>query len=126
MRTKVLLDTNFLVDTARFRIDLKGELGRLVERDYEAVTLPQVGEELGDLSESGNRFARAALESVKAGKIKMMAAGHKGDADEAVIEACRHDKSIIVATGDIRLRRRLRDIKIKVIYVRSMKHLAME
>lgn len=125
-KIEVLVDTNFLVDVVRFKIDLGGELARLVEHSYGLFAVPGVEEELATLSEDGNQYARAALEMLHLGEVKKMDIEQKGDVDELIIEACKRDSNVLVATDDRKLGEKLRRMYIKVIYIRARKHLAID
>ncbi len=118
---KVLLDTNFFIDIVRFRISLDGicDLVGLAE----LVTLSSVERELIKISKQTSKtslHAKAALKLVKENNIKILKS--EGRPDELMVKS---DKETIVATNDIELRKRLKDLGRKTIYLKSKKHLAI-
>jgi len=115
---KVLLDTNFLIDSVRFRIGLE-EIGKLVDEQYKILTLDRVMEELKSI---GNKNAKTALKLIEIENIGIVKAKGK-NVDKALIDFA--DKDTIVATNDTKLRERLKSLGIKTIYLRKRKYLAI-
>lgn len=124
-KLKVVLDTNFLIDVVKFKIDLWMELDKLIEHSYDTFIITNVEKELEKIGGSGNKFANAALKIIKLGKIRRLDLNRKGSGDEAIIKLCENDGNIIVATNDIKLRHRVKSKGIKTIYIRAKKHLAI-
>lgn len=112
---RILLDTNFLVDMVRFRVDLN-EIENILEEPYELSTLDLVIDELKKIK---SKDAKVALELIKLKGIKVLKS-KKTDVDDAIVALA--DKSTIVATNDIELRKRL---KTKTIYLRARKYLGI-
>ncbi len=123
-KLKVVLDTSFLIDVVKFKIDLWKELDRLLEHSYDTFIITNVEKELEKIGGSGNKFANAAMKIIKLGKIKRLDLNHKGSGDEAIIKLC-DDVNVVVATNDIKLRQRVKSKGVKTIYIRSKKHLAI-
>ena len=119
---RVLLDTNFLIDAVKFKIDLK-EIDELIGRN-ELIMLSSVERELEKISKGGSkagRFAKVALNLMKEQKMKILKSEIRPD--NAMLELA--DEKILVATNDIELRRRLKTLGRKTIYLKSKKHLAI-
>ena len=119
---RVLLDTNFLIDAVRFKVGL-GNVHDLVGSS-ELVTLNSVENELTIISEKTSRagvYAKVALKLIKESNIKILRS--EGRADNAMAKLAG-DKTII-ATNDIELRKRLKALGRKAIYLKSKKHLAI-
>lgn len=112
---RILLDTNFLVDIVRFKIDLD-EIKDILDEPCELLTLDLVVDELKKIK---NKNARIALELIELEGIKVLKS-KKRDTDEALVSLA--DKNTIVATNDAELRKKL---KTKTIYLRARKHLGI-
>jgi len=115
---KILFDTNFLIDLIRFKIGLE-EIDKLVEGPYRIVTVDKVANELRSIA---SKNAKAALKLVKIKKIGIVRTKER-NADAALIVLA--DKDTMVATNDAELRKRLRGLGVKTIYLRKRKHLAI-
>ncbi len=119
---RVLLDTNFLIDAVKFKIDLR-EIDELVGKNELAV-LSSVVRELVRISKGSSgvsRYARVVLNLMKEQKMKVLKS--EMIPDNAMLELS--DENTLVATNDIELRKRLKAIGRKTIYLKSKKHLAI-
>ncbi|MEK6909842.1 MAG: PIN domain-containing protein [Candidatus Aenigmatarchaeota archaeon] len=119
---RVLLDTNFLIDVVRFKIDLEDITG--VIGYSELVTLSSVEKELTTLSKKASKagaYAKTALKFVKENKIKILKSNERPD--NALVKLA--DENTIIATNDIELRKGLKASGRKTIYLKSKKHLAI-
>ena len=118
---KVLLDTNFLIDSVRFRINLEDIIDLIGAHDL--VTLSAVERELIKLSRTSktSMHARAAIKMIKDRNMKILKSEMRPD--EAMVMFA--DDETIVATNDIKLRKRLKALGRKTIYLKSKKHLAI-
>ena len=118
---KVILDTNFIVDLCRFRIDLL-EIHDLVSEPVELYALNKTISELESVSKKfkHGRYAKLALELVKGRKIKIL--DTTGDVDKNLFEL---SGSFLIATNDRKLRQKLKQKGLETIYLRARKHLAI-
>lgn len=119
---KVLLDTNFLIDVVRFKISLE-EITDLIG-SHKLVTLSSVEKELTRISKRISRagmHAKLALKLVEDDNIKILKS--EGRPDDAVLELATEET--IIATNDVELRKRLKILGRKTIYLKSKKHLAI-
>jgi rRNA-processing protein FCF1 len=118
---KVLLDTNFIIDLFRFKIDFS-----MIEELLGArCSLLMVKQSAKELSKIGDKYAKVALEFLGLGRIGIVSAPGS-TADDAIISyavAQNDKKDFFVATNDIRLRKRLKESDVRVIYIRARKHL---
>ncbi|MDI6826599.1 MAG: nucleotide-binding protein [Candidatus Aenigmarchaeota archaeon] len=122
---RIILDTNFLTIPHQFNIDIFEEIDRIMEEDYELMTLDRVVKELKRLSKLKGKDATAAkvaLELIKKKNIKIINTDEK-KVDNAIIKLA--DENTIVATNDRVLRRNIKDKNLKVLYLRSKKRLEM-
>jgi len=127
--TLVLLDTNFLMVSIRFGVDVQEELKRVIETAFKLATTKAVVEELkwlrtrvkpGEVKEVD--FALA-----EADKITILDPNLESgeDVDDQLIRLAARS-GYIVATTDAELRRRLRERSIPVVYLRQRRHLAVD
>lgn len=118
---RILLDTNFIMDCFRFRVDL-AELFDLYP-EARLATIPQVVSELAKIAagkSTHGRHARVALKIVDG--VEILEAP-KGNTDDALLGVA--GKETIIATNDEELRRRASRMGLKTIYLRGRKHLAV-
>lgn len=119
---KVLLDTNFIMDLCRFRIDLS-EVHDLVSEPVELYILNSTLAELESLSKKAKhgRYAKLSLALIDGSKIKIL--DFSGGVDQKLLELS--DKKFLIATNDRKLRQKVKQKGMKTIYVRARKHLAI-
>jgi rRNA-processing protein FCF1 len=121
---RLILDTNFIIDMARFRIGFE-EL-REVAGPCEICTLDLVLKELSGMASRKTKSgmtARVALEIVKMNNLCMIASRGK-DVDSALLDLA--GEGVVFATNDSELRKNLKRRKSNVIYLRSKKSLEFE
>jgi len=116
---KIVLDANALMMPFEFNINLDSEIKRLLG-ECEIVVPSGVVAELTKLSET-DRAAKAGLRL--AGKYRTLEVNGQGD--DAVIEAAVSLRAAVV-TNDDALLRRLREMGIARIRLRSRTHLVLE
>jgi len=120
---KIILDTNFLTIPYQFNVDIFEEINRIMEEDYELITLDKVVEELKKMKKGKDTIAaRIGLELIEKKNIKVIKTDEK-KVDNAIVKLA--DKNTTVATNDRDLRRRLKNKNVKVLYLRSKKHIVM-
>lgn len=129
---QILLDTNFLLIPAQFRVDIFQEIDRLINQKYDLITLPHIINELdafGKKSKKNQKEARIALELAK--KCRII----ETDTDSALLNSKKVDDIIfylaiengwIVATNDATLRKKLRSQQIPTITLRNKAYLILE
>jgi len=120
---RIVFDTNFLIDLFRFKIDIE-EVKELVgERVEFFVTTSTVNElqKISARSSQVSRFAKIALETISSKFEVIKSEGISFDKE--VFEIL--NDSTVVATNDSELRKRLKTLGIKTIYLRARKKLAM-
>ncbi len=119
----VVLDTNFLLIPFRFRINIIRELDYLIETSHSYVISSRTLDELEKLGRSVGKdgmAARLALKMVQASGITVVKnAMHVDD----WIAAYARENNAIVCTNDRGLRKRLRDMDIKVVTLKSKSRL---
>jgi rRNA-processing protein FCF1 len=126
---RVLLDTNFLMLPIRFGVDLRPELGRVIEASFSLATTPAVIDELRRLKknvktrESKNiDFALASAEGME--KVDDVLLPEE-DVDDQLVRLCETE-DVIVATTDSELRKRIRRKGKPVVFLRQRRFLSID
>ncbi len=120
---KILLDTNFLIDMMRFKVDLN-ELDELIDSEYSLAVITPVLQELRTISNRKTKesmYAKVALKLIEVENLEIIKSGKR--TDEELVNLS-HGKTI-VATNDGGLRKELKALGKKSIYLKSKKHLAI-
>lgn len=122
MKTKTILDANFLMIPAQFKVDIFEEIRRIMNEPYELVTIKPVMGELEKVASGAGKSAiaaRVALGLIMMHNVKVMDAS--GRADAAIIRVC--DKSSVVCTQDKKLQRTLKKKGVRILAMRKKKYL---
>ena len=123
MFMRIILDTNFLIDLSRYKIDLENI--NMFTGKKEIITLDLVVKELNTIAISRKRdskYAKLGLKLINLHKIKILPSSEK-NVDKALINL--GNKNTIIATNDAELRKKLRSIGVKTIYLRAKKRLEL-
>ena len=120
----VILDSNAILMLFEFSLDLESELTRLLGK-YKIIIPSPIIEELIFLSEEGRGQrrinAKASLELIK--KYDVFNIDTK-TADEAVLHTAQKTNGIVV-TNDKELRQKLKELSIRVIFLKGIKTLEL-
>ena len=120
---RIILDTNFLTIPYQFNVDIFEEIDRIMEEDYELITLNKVVEELKRMKKGKDAIAaKIGLELIEKKNVKVINTDEK-KVDNAIVELA--DENTIVATNDKALRKKIKNKNLKVLYLRSKKRLEM-
>jgi rRNA-processing protein FCF1 len=125
---RVVLDSNFLILPLTLRLDIFSEIERLLPGRVEFLVVSSVRKELEKLSSKKTEIGRRAtfaLELLDRCIYVNLDLEQRMTVDEALVEFARK-KKVIVATSDMPLRKKLRDINVPVIYVRDYSRLELE
>ena len=106
----ILLDTNFLIEALKRRIDVASQLERAFEDGFTPVVLK---EQLAEIERLGPLEARAATTVIDALGIRVEEGG-KTDVDDAIL-AYAKKSGAAVATGDEGLKKRLKKAGVEII-----------
>lgn len=115
-----ILDTNFLLIPHQFKIDIFTELNYLLEEHKKVLSSATVNELDGiskKMSKAGlaARFAKKILE--KHPEIDVIPT--KLNADDFIVAYSKEHDRVVVCTNDIRLKRRINRIRVKIITLKS-------
>jgi rRNA-processing protein FCF1 len=122
------LDTSFLMLSAKFHVDVISETEALLGGRVQFTVPEAVVTELRKLSQNlgaPGRDARTALNLIREKKIPCVASGKASHADGALIQAA-NSQSVIVATADSELRKKIRSAGKPVIFFREKAKLELE
>ena len=108
---KIILDTNFLIDCAKFHIDYSQEL-----KEHKLFTLNLIVEELEKLiKQKKGTHAKLALQILKHKGIKVLKT-NEGHVDDILVNM----KGYAVATNDLELKNRFKG---KIFTIRQKKYI---
>ena len=126
---RVILDSSFLFVPSQFNIDIFEELAKVLNRKYDPLVLSSTLEELHKIASGGSvkirRQASFALKFAEKSKLITLKKGEGESYDDVVVRAAL-EMGCSVATNDRELRRKLRQIKVPVIYLRQKTHLTID
>jgi rRNA-processing protein FCF1 len=121
---RVILDSSAILMLFEFSINLEDELTNLLGK-FKIILPSPIVEELKFLSNFGNgkkgQNAKAALELLKRYEI----VDEEGNGDDSIINLAKKINGIVV-TNDRDLKRRIKELSLKVIYLRGKKKLVLE
>jgi len=122
---KIVLDTNFLLIPAQFKVDIFSEIDRIMTEPYEIYIVDKTIDELKKIimdtrqKLKDRKAAGLALQLIEAKKIPQI----KTEKDKSVDDLIMGLKGYIVATQDIELKMRLKAKKVRIITLRAKKKL---
>jgi rRNA-processing protein FCF1 len=122
---KVILDTNFLMVPFQFKVDILGEIKRLLDINYELFVPNKVMVELNTLAKKGNLWERKSSRIGLGLAKNMKSITVMGiDPDDAILSII--DNKTIVCTNDKELRKRVMDKGGRVIFLKQGSFLELE
>jgi rRNA-processing protein FCF1 len=128
MPIKVILDSNFLMIPFQFHIDIFQEIEYLLQKKVDFVVPSAVKTELTGISTRGGEGApeaSLALQLASRCRVVEVTLQEGESVDDAIVKASQK-LGAIVATTDIELKNRLRDINVPVVYLREKSKLEVE
>jgi len=123
---KILLDTNFFLVPFQLGINIFSEFERVLDEPFELMTIRPIKAELEKLAKSGKTEGKSAasLAIQLARNVPVIETSNKGD--DAIIGYAASHKDVIVATNDSGLRKALKRVKVRTIFVRGKNKLEIE
>jgi hypothetical protein len=128
MPIKVILDTNFLMIPYQFNLDVFQEIEYLLQKKVDFVVPSSVKSELTGISARGGEGAAEAslaLQLASRCRVVEVTLNPGESVDDAIVKASQK-LGAVVATTDIELKKRLRDINVPVVYLRDKSKLEIE
>ena len=100
METKILLDTNFLLIPAEFRVDIFSELERLMDRKYKLYILDKTIAELKNIKRlqkgKNSQAAKTALQLIDNKKLNIINTNSmEGSVDDIISELANNDYIVV-------------------------------
>ncbi|MEM4263708.1 MAG: nucleotide-binding protein [Candidatus Woesearchaeota archaeon] len=124
---KVILDTDFLIHCAKFKIDYTAELARILNFNFEPVIIDKTLDELDSIIAKGKkegRIAKLAKTILKHKNILQIETKKDKIVDELILDVVDKEE-YIVATMDADLKRRLKKKGVPVVVIRQKKYLQL-
>jgi rRNA-processing protein FCF1 len=128
MPVKVILDSNFLMIPFQFNLDVFQEIEYLLQRKVDFIVPSLVKSELTGISTRGGEGApeaSLALQLASRCRVVEVALNPGETVDDAILKASQK-LGAVVATTDIELKKRLRDVNIPVVYLRDKSKLEVD
>lgn len=126
---KVILDSNSLFVPFQFKIDVFEALETVLGRKFEPILLSSVKKELETIAGRGStkirKLASCALKMAEQCVLFEVENENEKSPDDTIVELAKK-WNCLVFTNDKKLRRRLRDISVPVIYVRQKSYLEID
>lgn len=108
----IVLDTDIILEAAKNRIDIKVELERIIDYNYEICVLDKTLEEL-----KGKKFEKLAFGLIQG--FRVIKTSMDKHVDELILEL----NDVVIATQDRELKEKLKNRNIAVITIRQKKFL---
>jgi rRNA-processing protein FCF1 len=124
---RVFLDTNFIVQSTKWKVDFFREMKRILDFPHEIVVLDKVIDELEKLKEQGGKKredAGVALAVLNRRNVRVVKSTNAGSVDTQILKAAERRKEP-VATQDKELKRRLKAKGVPVVIIRQRSHLSL-
>jgi len=126
---KIILDSNFLLIQPQFHIDILEELENVLNQRVTGIILSPVYKELQTISRGNNvnerKKALFVLKYIEGFDIVDVIKRQNETVDDLIIRLAK-EWNYPVATNDKKLRKRLRDVSIAVVYLRQKSHLEVQ
>ena len=123
---KVFLDTNFVLKVIEWKVDLFGELRRVLDFKYDVVILDMVKFELEKYRSLGGlkkTQGNVALLVLKKNDVRILRTEKKGYTDTVIVE--RAKKGDVVCTQDQGLKKRLKEKSVPVVVIKNKSYLSL-
>ena len=128
-KIKVILDANFLFVPTQFNLDIFEELTNLLNQRFEPILLSSTQKELKRLATSkSNKIRKQAefgLQLVEKCRVISVEKRPLETYDDVIVRVATEWK-YIVATNDQKLKKRLKNLGVSVIFLRQKQRLVLE
>ena len=129
MSLKIILDSNFLLVPAQFKLDIFEGIMNLLNQNYEPIVLSTTMDELRGIMRRGapklRKQAEMAMKLAEKCHLALVDRKPRETNDDVIIRVAKQMKCL-VATNDSELKKRLRNISVPVVYVRQKSRLELE
>ena len=128
-KVKVIFDSNFLFVPSQFQLDIFEELANLLNQRFDPILLSPTQKELQKLAKEGSLKTRQqaflALKLAEKCRVVHVEKGLKETHDDVIVRVAAEWKCP-VATNDRELRKRLRKLRVPVIFLRQRRRLELD
>lgn len=130
-KTKVILDTNFLMIPGDKGVDIFTEIEKLIHEPYELCIIDKSVAELEVIADKNGRkkegfSAKLGLILLKQKNLKILNSSSGEYADRAIVDyAEKNPEKVVIATQDKNLRDELKKLPVRVIQLRQEKYLVL-
>lgn len=114
----IVLDTNIILDSLKFRVDIFEELNRICNFKYDVKILDKTLDELRNKPNG-----KLALKFIMQKNIKLINTKNGDYVDDLLLKL---DKNHIIATNDINLKKQLKNKDYPLITLRQKKYLMIQ
>ena len=124
----LILDTNFLMIPHQQRVDIFGEIERIIVARYSLLVPTGVIDELQGIQGEGGAdgiAAKVALQLIEDRDRHISKIVSHGDVDEYILEFALNNTGSVVCTNDKELKRRLRKSRVPVVHMRGKNRLEL-
>lgn len=125
---KVILDTDFLIHCAKFKIDYTAELTRIIDFNFKPVIIDKTIDELDGVIERSKGkekdAAKLAKTVLKHKNIEQVKTAKNRIVDVLILNLVNKD-DYVVATMDAELKRELKKKGVPVVVIRQKKYLQL-
>lgn len=129
MPLKIIVDSNFLMIPPQFHLDIFSELKRALNRNIKVIIISPVYDELKKISlidiPKYRKQAELTLKLIESFEIMNVKPDKDETVDDLIVRLAK-EWNCPVATNDRKLRQKLRDINVPIIYLRQRTHLEVE
>ncbi|HLC55032.1 MAG TPA: hypothetical protein VJJ75_00705 [Candidatus Nanoarchaeia archaeon] len=112
---KIILDTDFLLNCLRWKIDINKEITRILDEQFEICILSNTLEELK--GKKDEKLANAFIQ-----RLAIISTGNEGKFDKAILSY----PGSYVATQDKDLKEKLKKANFGIITIRQKSHLQVQ
>jgi len=128
-KVKVVFDSNFLFVPSQFQLDIFEELANLLNQRFDPILLSPTQKELQKLAKEGSpktrQQASLALKLAEECRVVRIEKGLEETHDDVIVRVAAEWKCP-VATNDRELRKRLRKLRVPVIFLRQRRRLELD
>ena len=118
---KIILDTNFLIDCIRFKIDIKSELAGNELFIVDSI-MPEI-KKISDRKTKESNLAKMVLDLIVENKFKLLESKNR-DTDESILLYSK--EGYVIATQDRILKNKIKKLRGKLMYIRQKKYFVFE
>lgn len=118
MIKKIILDTDFLIDSIKFKVNFFSEINRILDSNYKICIIDKTLDEI-----KNKAMLKLITELLNANNVEIIKTEGDYKVDDLILKTV--DKDFVVATQDVGLKRRLKNKGVLVITIRQRRYLVL-